>query len=54
MKYAWFSNPVFRRAVSMAIDRDAMIRSIFFGEGMKNWAHHGPSNKVWHTPDLFA
>ena len=29
----WFSNPVFRRAVSMAIDRDAMIPSIFFGDG---------------------
>ena len=35
VKYAWFSNPVFRRAVSMAIDRDALIRSVFFGEGTK-------------------
>ncbi len=26
-------------AVSMAIDRDAMIRSVFFGEGTKNWSH---------------
>ena len=24
VKYAWFSNPVFRRAVSMAVDRDAI------------------------------
>ena len=43
---------VFRRAVSMAIDRDAMIRSMFFGEGAKNWAITGPGNKVWHTPDM--
>ena len=52
VKYSWFSNPVFRRAVSMAIDRDAMIRSVFFGEATKNWALAGPSNKEWHSPDL--
>jgi peptide/nickel transport system substrate-binding protein len=52
VKYAWFSNPIFRRAVSMAIDRDAMIRSIFYGEGAKSWSISGPSNKEWHIPDL--
>jgi peptide/nickel transport system substrate-binding protein len=52
VKYAWFSNPVFRRAVSMAIDRDALIRSVFFGEGTKSWSISGPSNKEWYTPDL--
>ena len=51
-KYALFSNPVFRRAVSMAIDRDAIIRSVFYGEGSKSWSISGPSNKEWHTPDL--
>ena len=51
-KYVLFSNPVFRRAVSMAIDRDAMIRSIFYGEGSKSWSISGPSNKEWYTPDL--
>ena len=52
VKYAWFSNPVFRRAVSMAVDRDALIRSVFYGEGTKSWSISGPSNKVWFTPDL--
>ena len=52
VKYSWFSNPVFRRAVSMAIDRDAMIPSVLFGEGFKNWAVATPGNKVWHSPDL--
>ena len=51
-KYEWFSNPVFRRAISMAIDRQAMIPSIFFGEGVKNWAIATPSNKLWHYPNL--
>ena len=52
VKYAWFSNPVFRRAVSMAVDRDALIRSVFFGEGTKSWSIAGPSNKEWYTPDI--
>jgi peptide/nickel transport system substrate-binding protein len=38
LKYAWFSNVDFRRAVSMAIDRDAIIRSVFFGYGVRNWS----------------
>ena len=52
VKYSWFSNPVFRRAVSMAIDREAMIPSLFFGDGLKNWGIATPSNKLWHSPDL--
>ncbi len=52
IKYEWFSNPVFRRAVSMAIDRQAMIPSVFFGEGHKNWAIATPANKIFHSPDL--
>jgi peptide/nickel transport system substrate-binding protein len=52
VKYAWFSNRVFRHAVSMAVDRDALIRSVFFGEGTKSWSISGPSNKEWYTPDL--
>jgi len=51
-KYAWFSNPVFRRAVSMAIDRDSMIPSIFYGQAVKNWSTTTPGNKLWYTPDV--
>ena len=52
VKYAWFSSPTFRRAVSLAIDRDAMIPSVFFGEALKSWAIATPGNKMWHSPDL--
>src|SRR5207237_717756 len=52
VKYAWFNNVVFRRAVSMAVDRDAMIPSIFFGHGVKNWSDATPGNKVWYHADL--
>ncbi len=52
VKYAWFNNATFRRAVSMAIDRDAITRSIFFGEGTKSWSISSPSSKEWYVPDL--
>ncbi len=52
VKYAWFSNPVFRRAVSMAIDREAMIPSIFFGDAVKNWSTQTAANKTWYSPDV--
>ena len=51
-KYSWFNNPMFRRAVSMAVDRDALIKSVFFGYGEKNWSQQTRSNKEWHYPDL--
>ncbi len=52
VKYAWFNNRAFRRAVSMAVDRDAMIPSVFFGDGVKNWSTLTAGNKVWYEPDL--
>ena len=51
-KYRWFNNPVFRRAVSMAVDREAMIPSIFFGDAVKNWSTATPGSKLWYTPDI--
>jgi len=51
-KFAYFNNPVFRRAVSMAVDRDAMIPSIFFGDAVKNWSQSTAGAKAWYTPDV--
>jgi peptide/nickel transport system substrate-binding protein len=52
VKYAWFNNTTFRRAVSHAVDRDAIIASVFFGYAKKNWSLDAPSNKEWYIPDL--
>jgi peptide/nickel transport system substrate-binding protein len=52
VKYAWFNNPVFRRAVSHAIDRDAIIRSALYGYGEKSWSSVARTNKQWYNPDL--
>src|SRR5204863_4739059 len=49
LKYAWFSNREFRRAVSMAIDRESMIRAVFFGEGVKSWSVITPGNRIFYN-----
>jgi peptide/nickel transport system substrate-binding protein len=51
-KYAWFADPRFRRAVSMAIDREAIIRSAFFGAAVKNFTNTTAGNRIWHNPNL--
>jgi peptide/nickel transport system substrate-binding protein len=52
MHYAWFNNRDFRRAVSKAIDRDAIIKSVYYGQAVKNWSTLTPGNKVWYTPEV--
>ncbi len=52
VRYAWFNNTDFRRAVSMAIDRAALIKGAYFGYGEKNWSQMTSSNKAWHSPDV--
>jgi peptide/nickel transport system substrate-binding protein len=49
VKYSWFATADFRRAVSMAIDRDAIIRSVLFGDGVKAWSLSTPANKAWYS-----
>src|SRR2546426_10491382 len=53
VKYAWFNHRDFRIAVSKAIDREAMIKSVFYGYAVKNWSTLTPGNKVWHSDSTF-
>jgi len=52
VKYAWFNNRDFRIAISKAIDRDAIIKSVYNGYAVKNWSTMTPGNKTWYTPDV--
>jgi peptide/nickel transport system substrate-binding protein len=54
VKYSWFSDARFRRAVSKAIDREAIIRGPFFGHAVKNWSQSTAGNRTWYTPDIVA
>jgi peptide/nickel transport system substrate-binding protein len=53
-RFAWFGNRDFRRAVSMAVDRDAIIRGPLFGYGEKNWALFTSGNARWYDSTLTA
>ena len=51
-KFALFSRREFRRAVSMAIDREAIIRGPFFGYAVKNWSLLTSGNPRWYDSTL--
>jgi peptide/nickel transport system substrate-binding protein len=53
-KFAWFSNRDFRRAVSMAVDRDAIIHGPLYGYGAKGWAIFTAGNPRWYDSTLTA
>ena len=53
-KYAWFSNRDFRRAISMAIDREAIIKGPFFGYGVKGWSILTQGNERWYDSTITA
>jgi len=50
-KFRWFSNKVFRRAIMQAIDRDGLIKSVWFSRAKKLSSMISPANKKWHNPD---
>ena len=51
-KRALFEKAEFRRAVSTAIDRQGMARSILLGLGAPQYGPVSPGNKLWHHPQL--
>ena len=38
----------------MAIDRQSIIKSVWFGEAVLNWSSSTPGNKIWYSPDITA
>jgi len=46
-KQAWFQDLKFRRAISAAVDREAIVRLVYAGRGAPLWGNVSPSNKFW-------
>jgi peptide/nickel transport system substrate-binding protein len=46
-KQTWFRDVKFRQAVSLAIDRAAMIRVVYRGRGTPLWTPVTPGNNLW-------
>ena len=52
VKVKWFRNQKFRQAVSHAINREGIIRSVFYGLGTPLYSSTSPGNKVWYDPNV--
>jgi len=50
-KLKWFRETKFRQAVSYAIDRDAIIKSVYSGRAIPNYSFETPGNKKWYNPN---
>jgi peptide/nickel transport system substrate-binding protein len=52
VKQAWFSDARFRRAVSIAVDRDSISRSTLQGLATPLYGVVSPANRNWANPNL--
>ncbi len=52
VKLKWFRNVKFRQACSYAIDREAIIQSIFSGRAAPAYGFVTPGNKKWYDPNI--
>ena len=52
VKLAWFSDTRFRKAVSMAVDRDSIAKSTLQGLATPLYGVVSPANRIWANPDL--
>ncbi len=52
IKLAWFSDTKFRRAISMAVDRDSIARATLQGLATPLYGVVSPANRIWANPDL--
>jgi peptide/nickel transport system substrate-binding protein len=46
-KQAWFQDLKFRQAVSLAVDRDSIVKLVYGTRGTPLWGNVGPGNKMW-------
>jgi len=46
-KQLWFRELRFRQAVSVAIDRDSIVKLVYGARGTPLWGNVGPGNKLW-------
>ncbi len=51
VKLKWFRNTKFRQACAYAIDRDAIIKSVYSGRAIPNYGFVTPGNKKWFNPN---
>ncbi len=48
----WFRDRAFRQAVSLAIDREAIVRLVYRGRGAPLWTQVTPANRQWINEEI--
>lgn len=51
-KLKWFRNVKFRQAISHAMDRPSIIKSIYAGRAIEAAGYISPANKKWYNPNI--
>ncbi|HXG47600.1 MAG TPA: ABC transporter substrate-binding protein [Methylomirabilota bacterium] len=51
-KLKWFRNTRFRQAISHAMDRPSIIKSVYAGRAIQAAGYISPANKKWYNPDI--
>jgi peptide/nickel transport system substrate-binding protein len=52
VKLKWFRNVKFRQACAYALDREALIKSVYSGRAIPNYGFVTPASKKWFNPDI--
>jgi peptide/nickel transport system substrate-binding protein len=51
-KKTWFSDPIFRRAISAAVGRETIVQNVYLGLATESYSFIPVSNKKWYVPEL--
>ena len=51
-KLKWFRNQKFRQAVSYAIDRESIVKALYFGRGVPNYGFETSANPKWQNTNV--
>lgn len=51
-KLKWFQNKAFRQAVITALDREGIVKGVWFGRGVVLNSIISRANKKWHNPNV--
>src|SRR5512140_3909750 len=52
VKQAWFRNVDFRRALAHAIDRESIIRNVYYGQAEPLYGPIPSANKLWYNENI--
>jgi len=48
----WFSDPIFRKAISAAVGRETIVQNVYLGLATESYSFIPVSNKKWYVSDL--